>query len=232
MDDSLLILSELPDKLKGRTFQQWRYSVGKLNANLLQESGSSGLFTRPFLPDNISGIMKFSEKSLSPFIVSSDRLRNVAFDFLGSCNFPLNLFNVVGQNPTLGADIYLYHYEYHFDSKNFQLLDSNYGSSSVNFLFECPRKYQLGEADLNLPINYDENIRIKSNGAVIPFYQGNSNQIVLKFGGSCSANNTLSIEISSDSTFNLARMLSLIFLATLIPFVLLRRNVVKGAIDV
>jgi len=232
MDDSLLILSELPDRLKGRTFQQWRYSVGKLNANLLQESGSSGLFTRPFLPDNVSGIKNFSNNSLSPFIISSERMSNNAFDFLGSCKFPQNLSTVVGQNPTLGADVYLYYSKYVFDPKTFELLDSNYGSSKVDYLFECARKNQAGEIDLNLPINYDENIRITANGANIPFYSGNSNEIVIKFGGSCSVDNTLSIEISSDSTLNLTRMLSIIFLTVLLPFYLLRRNRVKGKLDV
>ena len=224
MDDSLLILSELPDKLSGRTFQQWRYSVGKLNANLLGEAGASGLFTRPFLPDNISGIKLFSERSMSPFILSTERLSSTDFDFLGLCKFPQNLSNVVGQNPTLGSDIYLYHAKYFADS---QLLNTQYRSSNSSFLFMCPKQKWTGTADLNLPINYHESIRATINGDKISASPGDLNQVVLKLGEKCSAEKVLRIQISSYSTFNLIRMFTLFFLVILLPCFMLFRPKVR-----
>jgi hypothetical protein len=232
MDDSLLILSELPDKLSGRTFQQWRYSVGKFNANLLGEAGASGLFTRPFLPDNLSGIKLFSSRSMSPFIVSTEQLGSYDFDFLGICKFPQNLSNVVEQNPTLGADIYLYHYKYFTDSQDFQLLNSQYRSYSSSFTFVCPKQKWTGFVDLNLPINYHESITATVNDKRISASPGNLNQVVLKLGEECPTDKTLKIQISSYSTFNQIRMLALFFLIILLPYFMLmghkvRRKLIK-----
>jgi hypothetical protein len=221
MDDTIVFLSEIPDTLHGRTFQQWRYSTGIFNQNLLVQSGSSGLYTRPFLPENTSDIFKFARATASPFIISTQAIVDHRLHLLGSCQFPNKLKEFVEGNSTLGTDVFLYHFGDIFPDDTPIFWEAKYFSSHASFALNCALIERNSIGTIDLPINYDRHLKAILNGADVGIYGNDLNQLVLDSGSFCKNSQVANLDISSTSKINVLRMILLLFLTLVLPFLFL-----------
>ena len=197
MDDSLLIIGEQPHAIKGRTFNQWRYSSGALNHLELVAVGKSGLFNRPFLADDTSEIIRFAQALTIPYVLSTQKLSGDLILQLGRCNFPTKFKSVVEKNNTLGATIFVSQIRQVNTPANSPVLESIFSSSKANFRISCER---LGlNQSLKLPINYSSDIVSKSQGIAVPTFAGDKNALRVNLSGVCVDTSVVDLELSSHS---------------------------------
>jgi hypothetical protein len=205
MDDTLLILSEQPNNLYGRTFNQWGYTTNKMNYNLHDAIKSSGLFSRPFLAENTDQLLKFSNLTQSPFLISTESKLANNFRLLGICIFPENLRSYVSANPTLGQDVYIFMNDEGVSGNKSDLKSVRYSSSYVKFNYECQT---YGQNFLKMPINYLREMNVTTNGrTVIPssISPGLYNSTNLNLNLNCEGQNILQIIVNTNSKVNLIK---------------------------
>jgi len=205
MDDTLLILFEQPNNLYGRTFNQWGYTTNKMNYNLHDAIKSSGLFSRPFLAENTDQLLKFSNLTQSPFLISTESKLANNFRLLGICIFPENLRSYVSANPTLGQDVYIFMNDEGVSGNKSDLKSVRYSSSYVKFNYECQT---YGQNFLKMPINYLREMNVTTNGkTVIPssISPGLYNSTNLNLNLNCEGQNILQIIVNTNSKVNLIK---------------------------
>jgi hypothetical protein len=197
MDDSLLIIGEQPQALRGRTFHQWRYSSGILNHNELAALGKSGLFSRPFLATDTVEILNFGQKLMIPYILSTEKLSGSYFRELGRCNFPSKFNSIVERNDTLGATIFVSQIQNSNNPSFNPILSSSFDSSKATFRIACDRLES--SQVLKLPINFNQDIVSKIGNVTTSTAAGENNALEVDLSYLCNGNDELELDLTSHS---------------------------------
>lgn len=212
MDDTLLFLSEQPQNLKGRTFQQWRYSTGILNENLLSNVASSGLFTRPLLSNHTENILRFAETTNSPFIVSTEKISISSLTYLGSCDFPSKLDSVVKGNLTLGQSVHVYFIKAIDENQISPIKRQKFFSDQALFTIACNNENCAAAKPLEIPLNFSEFLRIQTSNQSITIIPNPQNAVQIIPLSCCEIGQEIVLKITSYSSLNFYKNLFLVFL--------------------
>ena len=212
MDDTLLFLSEQPMNLKGRTFQQWRYTTGVLNANLLSSVGSSPLFNRPLLSDDVNNILKLSKITNSPFIVSTQTISSPNLLYVGMCKFPLKLKNVIDRNATLGQNVHIYFSESTNESDLLMLQSQEFSSSRATFNFVCKMQGCLNMKNVELTLNFNQYLRASLNDQPVLISPNEENAVKILTKLCCKTGDENLLKFYSYSSLNFTKNVVLVFL--------------------
>ena len=213
-NDALTALIENPEALKGRTFQQWRYSTAKSASSFNIKSGLNAFNSWALTNDDLNNIVLFSDRSSSPFLISTDEIYNSAMKFVGKCRPPKPLLgsslpfisrasNIPIGNESLESSLYLYEIR-NQEAIQPVILSAKYYSNIAEYTV----KSQV--SNITLPINFSPSLRIFINGHKVPVTADLDNLSVVenRFDGK----KNLQVRVTSFSLLILSDLTVLIFL--------------------
>ena len=167
-NDKLLPAIEIPEKIGGRTFFQWRYSYSGHTSNLY--SGITNQRTINFFPpppEFLDLVIKFAKTTDSPFIISADTLfSDERLELLGTVNFNNEILSKYKLHHTgLTGDVYLFGIK-KFKSNSFS--EINYSRTNIIF-----NNLNSSDSLVKLPITYfDELKALDAAGGSISLFRG------------------------------------------------------------